>query len=90
MPNYDYVCTHCGYREEILQKITEEPLKECPQCRNSTFKRKFGTGAGLQFHGSGFYLTDYAPKPSSGQESPPSAEDNKSSGCGCGKSSCQA
>ena len=90
MPNYDYRCTSCGHKEEILQKMTEAPLTECPQCKKGTFKRLFGTGAGLQFQGSGFYSTDYGtPKAPSSTEkgsSPPSS----GSGCGCGKTSCSS
>ena len=67
MPNYDYCCSSCGHKEEILQKMTDAPLTECPQCKKETFKRLFGTGIGLQFHGSGFYSTDYG----SSQSSPP-------------------
>jgi putative FmdB family regulatory protein len=97
MPNYDYVCAHCGHKEEILQKMTDDHLIDCPQCKQPTFKRKFGAGIGLQFHGSGFYSTDYGNKSvSSEKEKPtPTPEKEKSSssstpGCGCGKSSCSA
>lgn len=87
MPNYDYQCTQCGHREEILQKITEAPLTTCPQCQQSTFKRKFGMGIGLQFQGAGFYCNDYNSK-SAPSEKP--AESSTPKGCGCGKSSCSA
>jgi putative FmdB family regulatory protein len=97
MPNYDYVCTHCGYKEEILQKMTDAHLSECPQCKKSSFKRKFGAGIGLQFHGSGFYSTDYGNKPTSSEKekNPSTTEKEKTSppsapGCGCGKTSCSA
>lgn len=85
MPNYDYVCTQCGHKEEILQKMTDAPLAQCPQCQQATFKRKIGAGAGLQFQGSGFYGTDYGSKPSSSPEKPSSG-----GSCGCGKSSCKS
>lgn len=91
MPNYDYFCTQCGHKEEILQKMTDTPLKECPLCKKNTFKRKFGRGIGLQFQGSGFYSTDYGNQ--SSNQSNPSEKDkttppSSGSGCGCGKSSC--
>lgn len=84
MPNYDYECTQCGHKEEILQKITAAPLTECPQCGKSTFKRKFGLGIGLQFQGSGFYATDYksqisSEKPSSSPEKSSSSSEKTSS-----------
>jgi len=58
MPTYDYVCTSCGHEYELFQKMTEEPKKRCPKCR-SKVERKIGSGAGLIFKGSGFYITDY-------------------------------
>lgn len=84
MPHYDYVCTQCGYQEEVLQKMTDEPLSACPKCQQATFKRKFGGGIGLQFQGSGFYSTDYGDKPPSSAKEKPSS----GGGCGCGKTSC--
>lgn len=87
MPHYDYVCSECGHQEEIFQKITDSPLTECPQCSQQTFKRGPGGGIGLQFHGSGFYITDYDSKPKvSEKDSPPKPP----KGCGCGKQSCDA
>ena len=59
MPTYEYQCGQCGDTLEVMQKITEEPLKECPQCGQVALVRKPGGGIGLQFTGSGFYITDY-------------------------------
>lgn len=58
MPNYDYQCMSCGYTFEEFQKMTDEPLKNCPEC-NGTLKRLIGTGLGPIFKGTGFYQTDY-------------------------------
>jgi putative FmdB family regulatory protein len=58
MPTYEYECEKCGHQFERFQSMTDEPLKKCPKCR-SKVRRVFGTGAGLIFHGSGFYQTDY-------------------------------
>ena len=58
MPTYEYECPSCGHHFEKFQSITDAPLKRCPQCRKSV-KRLIGTGAGLLFKGSGFYITDY-------------------------------
>jgi putative FmdB family regulatory protein len=87
MPNYDYICAHCGHKEEILQKITDAPLTVCTQCQQATFKRKLGGGIGLQFQGSGFYITDYGHRSSAEKEKSASSS---AGGCGCGKSSCTA
>jgi putative FmdB family regulatory protein len=87
MPHYDYVCIKCGHEEEVFQKITADPLIHCSSCHNTTYRRKPGGGAGLQFRGSGFYDTDYGPSRPS--ETPSSSA--KSEGpCGCGKSSCSS
>ena len=58
MPTYEYECMRCGHEFELFQSISEEPRKRCPQCRGKV-QRKIGTGAGLLFKGSGFYITDY-------------------------------
>ncbi len=59
MPTYDYKCSNCGYAYELFQSMKDDPVTECPQCREQTLKRLIGAGAGLVFKGSGFYLTDY-------------------------------
>jgi len=58
MPTYDYKCTKCGYTFEIQQRITEDPLKQCPRCKGAV-RRLVGGGIGVIFKGSGFYTTDY-------------------------------
>ncbi len=83
MPTYDYQCQSCGHQDEILQKMTDEPLTHCTHCHMPSFKRKFGMGIGLQFQGSGFYCTDYS-KPSS----PATEKSASKSNCGCGKTAC--
>ena len=59
MPTYEYKCTACGHAFEQFQSITAAPVKRCPQCGKAKVKRLIGTGAGLIFKGSGFYITDY-------------------------------
>ncbi len=58
MPTYEYECQRTGKRFEKFQSMTEEPLKECPECGGPA-RRLIGTGAGVIFKGSGFYATDY-------------------------------
>jgi putative FmdB family regulatory protein len=62
MPAYDYKCGKCGHVFEVIQKITEEPLKYCPECKGSI--KRLITAAGIVFKGSGFHVTDYG-KPKS-------------------------
>ncbi len=59
MPTYEYQCGACGYTFEKFHSITAPPIKQCPQCNKKKVKRLVGTGAGLIFKGSGFYITDY-------------------------------
>ena len=59
MPTYEYKCEACGHTFERFQSITAEPIKRCPECGKSKVRRLIGTGAGLIFKGSGFYITDY-------------------------------
>ncbi len=58
MPTYEYECVTCHHKFEEFQKITDKPLKTCPQCGQKV-KRLISAGAGLIFKGSGFYITDY-------------------------------
>ena len=66
MPTYEYSCLKCGQNFETTQSMRDEAFKECPKelCRlpkwgHGKVKRLLGTGAGLIFKGSGFYITDY-------------------------------
>ena len=59
MPTYEYKCTACGHAFEQFQSMSAPPVKKCPQCGKSKVKRLLGTGAGIIFKGSGFYITDY-------------------------------
>jgi putative FmdB family regulatory protein len=60
MPTYEYECQKCGKTFDFFQSMKDEPLKICPdkKCKGKV-KRLLGTGAGLIFKGSGFYITDY-------------------------------
>ena len=61
MPTYDYQCTKCGHRFELFQSIKAEPAKACPICQGPV-ERLQGTGGGMIFKGSGFYITDHRSK----------------------------
>jgi putative FmdB family regulatory protein len=69
MPTYEYRCEKCNETFELFQSMKDDALQVCPQqqCRMATWgqgkvKRLLGTGAGLIFKGSGFYITDYRSK----------------------------
>ena len=59
MPTYDYICDACEHAWELFQKMTDDPIKKCPECGKKKAVRQFGTGAAIMFKGSGFYETDY-------------------------------
>jgi putative FmdB family regulatory protein len=59
MPTYEYRCTKCGHKFEKFQSIMAPAIKQCPACKKNSAQRLIGTGAGLIFKGSGFYITDY-------------------------------
>ena len=59
MPTYEYKCSACGHAFEQFQSMTAAPVKRCPHCGKAKVKRLLGTGAGIIFKGSGFYITDY-------------------------------
>jgi putative FmdB family regulatory protein len=59
MPTYEYKCNACGHKFERFQSIMAGPIKQCPACKKNKVKRLIGTGGGLIFKGSGFYITDY-------------------------------
>jgi putative FmdB family regulatory protein len=58
MPTYEYECTKCGHTLEVFQRITDNPLAECPKCKGR-LRRVIHGGMGVVFKGSGFYTTDY-------------------------------
>jgi putative FmdB family regulatory protein len=58
MPIYEYRCGACGHELEVLQKLSEAPLTECPSCGQSRLS-KLISAAGFQLKGTGWYATDF-------------------------------
>lgn len=58
MPTYEYRCPSCNHEFEKFQRMSDDPVAECPKCGASA-ERILSGGAGLLFKGSGFYITDY-------------------------------
>ncbi len=58
MPIYAYKCDSCGFAKDVLQKISDAPLSDCPSCGAGTFRKQL-TAAGFQLKGSGWYVTDF-------------------------------
>jgi putative FmdB family regulatory protein len=58
MPIYEYRCNDCGFEKDALQKMSDPPLVDCPQCGKPALK-KLVSAAGFQLKGSGWYATDF-------------------------------
>ena len=58
MPIYAYKCAACGFAKDVLQKMSDAPLTECPSCGQPAFSKQL-TAPGFQLKGSGWYVTDF-------------------------------
>ena len=58
MPIYAYKCESCGHAKDVLQKMSDDVLTQCPECGLATYKKQL-TAAGFQLKGSGWYVTDF-------------------------------
>jgi len=58
MPIYEYRCKECGFQKEYMQRMSDAPLADCPQCGKSSFT-KLMSAAGFQLKGTGWYATDF-------------------------------
>jgi putative FmdB family regulatory protein len=88
MPIYAYRCSACGHAQDVLQKMSDPVLTECPACGASAYAKQV-TAAGFQLKGSGWYVTDFrggnnaaAPvkKDSEGAAATPAASSDKAAG----------
>jgi putative FmdB family regulatory protein len=76
MPIYEYKCKKCGFKTEKLQKISEKPLRTCPACHKPALE-KLISNTSFQLKGTGWYVTDFKNKTTSGNKE---EEKAKSSG----------
>jgi len=63
MPIYEYTCSDCKHQFELIQKITDAPVKQCPKCLGFN-AAKMISSAGFQLKGTGWYATDFKNKSS--------------------------
>ena len=84
MPIYGYRCSQCGHELEVLQSMSDEPLRVCPECSGAL--RKLLYPVGVQFKGSGFYTTDYRNGGSKSKGESGSSESSSSSSSSSGSS----
>ncbi len=71
MPTYQYACTDCGDKSEVVQRFTDDPLTVCTACGGKL--RKVFSAVGIVFKGSGFYRTDSR----NGSSTVPAGKDGK-------------
>ena len=75
MPIYAYKCGSCGHAKDVLQKMSDAPLTQCPACGAEAFSKQV-TAAGFQLKGSGWYVTDF--RGGSGASTVPATSDKTS------------
>jgi len=81
MPIYEYRCSRCEHEFEAWQKITDEPVKVCPQCKSRKVE-KLISATSFQLKGSGWYATDYGRSNSGGGKKKPSGSGSDGSSSG--------
>ncbi len=74
MPTYQYACTECGDRSEVVQRFSDDPLTVCSACGGKL--RKIFSPVGIVFKGSGFYRTDSR----NGSSTVPAAKESSANG----------
>ena len=77
MPTYQYRCTECATELEAVQKFTDPPLTDCPECTGDL--RKVFSAVGVVFKGSGFYATDSRSKGKANAAKPAEAKGDSGS-----------
>ncbi len=58
MPIYDYQCSSCGHKAEVMRKISAPNVEACPECAAETFSKQLSAPS-FQLSGSGWYATDF-------------------------------
>ncbi|MDR0730303.1 MAG: zinc ribbon domain-containing protein [Treponema sp.] len=84
MPTYEYECKTCGYTFDVFQNMSDDPLKDCPQC-GKEIRRLINGGTGVIFKGSGFYVTDKNKSPGKTPPAPPKTDKKPDAGTDAGK-----
>lgn len=84
MPFYEYQCSGCGHHHEELQKVTDRPLRKCPDCGRNALRRLMSAPV-FRLKGSGWYETDFKAgedrrRNLAGEKEPPAPEPVKESG----------
>ncbi len=86
MPIYEYICEACGETHDALQKMSDKPLLDCPECGQPELSKKL-SAPGFRLSGSGWYETDFK---SGSKRNVSDSESKQSSGSsgGCSTAGC--
>ena len=85
MPIYDYQCTSCGFKKEVMRKASEPNLTVCPECTKETFAKQVSAPS-FQLNGTGWYATDFkgsGSKPAAPEKNTEVAPAACTTGCAC-------
>ena len=74
MPIYAYKCAECGHQMDVIRKVSDPPLTDCPSCGKSTLVKQV-TAAGFQLKGAGWYVTDFRDQGASKKKDTDKADD---------------
>lgn len=86
MPIYAYKCGACGHAKDVLQKMSDAPLTDCPACGAAAFSKQL-TAPGFQLKGTGWYATDFKGGSSSAASAVPACDNG---GSACAAAGCPA
>ncbi len=90
MPIYEYRCEDCGHELEVLQKMSDKPLTDCPECGKPALRKQV-SAAGFRLSGSGWYETDFKSgnkRNLAEKESSSKSESKPAGGCAGGACGC--
>lgn len=85
MPIYDYQCSSCGHKQEVMRKVNAPSVEACPQCGKETFSKQLSAPS-FQLSGTGWYATDFKDKknsPTAKSESSPEAAATEAKPAAC-------
>jgi len=86
MPIYAYKCGACGHAKDVLQKMSDAPLTDCPACGAAAFSKQL-TAPGFQLKGTGWYATDFKGGATAASTPAPACDNG---GSACAASGCPA
>ena len=87
MPIYDYQCSSCGHKAEVMRKVSAASVEACPQCAQETFSKQLSAPS-FQLSGTGWYATDFKGGGSSASAKSPSSASEPASETSAAPAAC--